>query len=89
MLRTLKTVNALMGTEAVFLGSVITHWDNLELSKNVLQFRLIPVINKNGGRVLQTRIPMDNRLDTLEPGAGTHGAKAYDALAEEVLRYAK
>jgi chromosome partitioning protein len=89
MLQTLRTANALMGTEARFLGGVITHWDDLDLSNTALRFAIIPAISQFGGQVLQTRIPIDNRLETLQPGAATGGATAYGALAEEVLRYAE
>ncbi len=88
MLRTLRTVNALMGTEADFMGGLITHWDNLELSKFVLLNSLGPLIVGNGGRLLEPRVPIDNQLEVLQPGAAIHGAKAYSALAEEVLNYA-
>lgn len=89
MLQTLRTVNALMGTQAQFIGVAMTHWDDLALSSSALQITIIPAINRFGGRVLDTYIPMDNRLEALHPGAGTNGAKAYSELAEEVLRYAE
>lgn len=89
MLTTLRTVSALMGTEADFMGGLITHWDNLELSKEVVLNSLSPMIVRNGGRILEHRVPIDNQLEMLQPGAGTNGAKAYSALAEEVLNYAK
>ncbi len=50
---------------------------------------LSPMIVRNGGRILEHRVPIDNQLEMLQPGAGTNGAKAYSALAEEVLNYAK
>lgn len=89
MLQTLRTANALMGTEARFLGGVITHWDDLDLSNTALRFNIIPAISAFGGQVLETKIPIDNRLETVQPGGGTNGARAYEALAEEVLRYAE
>ena len=87
MLQTLKTVDALMGTEARFLGGVVTHWDNLDVSRVTLQTTISPAIGRFGGELLRTRIPIDNRLETLEPGAGIPGAKAYAELAEEVLSH--
>ena len=89
MLQTLRTANALMGTDANFLGGVITHWDDLDLSNTALQFNIVPAISQFGGRVLQTKIPIDNRLENIQPGSGTNGARAYGALAEEVLRCAE
>lgn len=85
MLRTLRTVGALMGTQADFMGGIITHWDNLELSKGVIVQSIGPLIVQYGGRILEPYVPVDNQLEILQPGAGTHGAQAYSALAEEVL----
>lgn len=89
MLQTLRTVNALMGTEARLLGAVVTHWDDLQVSRTTLAATIEPAINNAGGTLLSPYIPMDNRLETLEPGAGANGARAYAELAEEVLRYAE
>ncbi len=89
MLQTLRTVNALMGTEARLLGAVVTHWDDLQVSKNTLAVTIEPAIINAGGKLLLPYIPMDNRLETLKPGAEVIGARKYAELAEEVLRYAE
>jgi cellulose biosynthesis protein BcsQ len=89
MLLTLRTMDALTGTGGRFLGTVLTHWDNLEVSKRfetidlprLLQGRL----QEFGGKAFQAKIPIDNQLETLEPGAKTRGAEAYEALADEIL----
>lgn len=48
-----------------------------------------PQLLGNGGRILEPRIPIDNQLENLQPGAANNGAKAYSMLAEEVLSYAQ
>jgi hypothetical protein len=35
--------------------------------------------------MLNARIPIDNQIEHMAPGAKTKGAKAYEALAEEVM----
>ncbi len=87
MLRTLRTMNALTGSAATYLGTVITHWDGLKLSEYNRDVWIPARLREFGGGSFQTMIPMDNQLDTLEPGARTPGAKAYAALAEEVMRH--
>jgi chromosome partitioning protein len=88
MLKTLQTMRALTGeSRSTFLGAVITHWDGLKVSQNfedqVLPFRL----RGHGGHHFETKIPIDNQLEELEPGAKLPGPKAYEALAAEVTRY--
>lgn len=89
MLQTLRTMNALMGTDAHFLGVVATHSDDLAVSKDFAQFQQPAIVKGFGGMLPRTPIiPFDNQLDTLEPGANTKAAKAYGVLAGEVLSYA-
>src|SRR5262249_11573138 len=88
MLRTMRTMNALMGTNAVFLGGVITHMDKLVSSQFFVDVTLPNTFKGEGfggGSVFDARIPLDNQLETLQPGARTGGAEAYGALAKEVL----
>jgi chromosome partitioning protein len=85
MLRTLRTMNALVRDRAQFLGAVITHWDGLALSKNFAEVRLPRALQTVGGTAFATMIPVDNQLDIVEPGANTPGARAYQALAREVV----
>lgn len=91
MLLTLRTMDALTGTSGRFLGTVLTHWDNLVVSKRFAEVDLSQALQGNlrefGGHAFQTKIPIDNQLETLEPGAKTRGAEAYEALAREVLSY--
>jgi chromosome partitioning protein len=86
MLRTLRTMNALMGADATFLGAVVTHGDDLALTEFFINTRLPFALKGTGGRVFDTKISIDNQLDMLEPGAKTPGAKAYAAFAEEVMQ---
>jgi len=90
MLLTLRTMNALTGTNGRFLGTALTHWDTLELSKRFVDVDLPRAVQgylkEFGGYIFASRIPMDNQLETLEPGAKTGGAVAYGALANEVTQ---
>jgi chromosome partitioning protein len=88
MLKTLQTMSALTGRRATFMGTLITHWDKLKMSQNFEDQVLPDRLRGYGGRIFETRIPIDNQLEPLEPGARTGGAEAYQKLAEEVLRYA-
>jgi chromosome partitioning protein len=85
MLQTVDTMNALVGTSATFLGTVVTHWDNLAVSQQFVEITLPNILKGYGGRVFTTMIPFDNQLDEREPGARIRGPKAYEALAEEVI----
>lgn len=89
MLNTLRTVTALTHSQTTFLGVVITHWDNLKLSQNFEDLFLPSALQEFGGEAFKVKIPLDNRLEYLEPGAQIPGAKAYEALAIEVLNAAK
>lgn len=89
MLGTLQTINALTRDRATFLGVVVTHWDDLKLSEHFMTFRIPPTLKEYGGRAFAATIPVDNRLEQLEPGAKTQGAKAYEALATEVQNAVK
>jgi hypothetical protein len=71
------------------MGVLITHWYELKLSKLFEEIRLPQELRGSGGKVFATKIPIDNQLESLEPGARTKGAKAYEALTEEVLQYAE
>lgn len=89
MLLTLRTMRALTDTKARFLGTVLTHWDNLAVSKRFEEITLPQALQGNlrefGGTSFPVRIPVDNQLEDSEPGAKTQGARAYEALATEVL----
>ena len=85
MLKTLRTVNALTRGHAVFLGAVITHWDNLKISQDFLNLLLPPALQEYGGEAFKVVIPIDNQLEIVAPSANTNGAKAYRSLAAEVL----
>jgi len=85
----LRTVTALTHSQTTFLGVVITHWDNLKLSQNFEDLFLPSALQEFGGEAFKVKIPLDNRLEYLEPGAQIPGAKAYEALAIEVLNAAK
>jgi hypothetical protein len=67
----------------------VTHWDNLKLSADFENIELPRALHNFGGRLFPSKIPFDNRLESLEPGADVKGARAYEALAEEVLQYAE
>ena len=89
MLLTLRTMDALTGTSGRFLGTLLTHWDTLEASKRFEAIdlpRLLLYLQEFGGQAFQAKIPIDNQLETLQPGAKTRGAEAYEALASELLR---
>ncbi|HEX5441691.1 MAG TPA: AAA family ATPase [Ktedonobacterales bacterium] len=88
MLTTLQTMDALTGIKTTFMGVLVTHWDNLKLSTDFENIDLPRALYDFGGNAFPSKIPFDNRLETLEPGADVKGAKAYEALAEEVLQYA-
>ncbi len=87
MLRTLQTMDALTGTSGRFLGIVTTHWDTLADSKRFDEIDLPQGLLEFGGYGFQAKIPMDNQLDRVEPGAKTHGSKAYETLADELSHY--
>src|SRR5260221_2538401 len=87
MLITLRTMNALTDDGTSFLGMVITHADDLVLSKRFEEVDLLRALQEFGGRTFATKIPIDNQLELLAPGAKTGGATAYTALAMEVMRY--
>jgi hypothetical protein len=87
MLKTLQTMSALTGRGATFMGTVITHWDRLKMSQNFEDQTLPDRLRGYGGRIFETRIPIDNQLEPLEPGAKTGGAAAYHDLAAEVIRH--
>jgi hypothetical protein len=61
----------------------------LAISKRIEQVDLPQALQGNlrefGGRAFETKIPIDNQLETREPGANTPGGHAYEALAGEVL----
>src|SRR5579875_3671485 len=90
MLLTLRTMDAVTGTKGRFLGTAVTHWDTLELTKRFVEIDLPGAIQGSlqefGGYPFTSRIPFDNQLDSLEPGAKTRGAAAYAALADEVAQ---
>lgn len=85
MVRAMRAMNSLTGAETTFLGAVITHWDKLAVSNDFVDNTLAFALAGAGGQVFGEYIPIDNQLDVLEPGAKTQGAKAYYALATEVL----
>ncbi len=86
MLETLQTMTALTGgASGKFLGAVITHWDDLKSSRLFIDTRLQPRLPNYGGQTFETMIPIDNQLETLQPGAKTEGAKKYTALADEII----
>lgn len=85
MLRALRTMNALTRDSTAFMGVVVTHWDDLKLSNDILENEIRGAVRGSGGRVLNAMIPIDNQLDERQPGAQTPGAKKYEALADEVL----
>ena len=87
MLATLRTVNALMASNASFLGIVTTHWDDLKLSSDFEDILLPPALQEFGGTAFKVKIPIDNQLEAGSPGAKTRGAEAYRNLASEVLSY--
>jgi len=87
VLTTLETVNALTENGANFIGVVITHADDLKLTKQFLDFDLPSTLGPFGATALVTQIPTDNQLDSLQPSAQTKGMKAYAALAAEVKAY--
>jgi chromosome partitioning protein len=89
MLDTLKTANSLRADDAKFLGIVVTHSDDLVLSRRWEEIDLPRALPGFGGTVFQNKIPIDNRLETLEPGANTPGGRAYAALAQEVMQSVK
>jgi cellulose biosynthesis protein BcsQ len=89
MLTTLRTINALTNSGARFLGMVITHWDDLKLSQEFEDLLLPPALQEFGGEAFTVKIPLDNRLEYEEPGVQTPGAKAYAAVAIEVLNAVK
>jgi chromosome partitioning protein len=89
MLTTLQTMDALTGTQMTFMGVLVTHWDNLKLSADFENIELPRALHNFGGRLFPSKIPFDNRLESLEPGADVKGARAYEAMAEEVLQYAE
>lgn len=86
MLATLRTVNALTKNSAAFLGTVITHWDGLILSQNFEDLLLPAALQEFGGEAFKVKIPIDNDLEALGPGANTNGVQAYKSLAGEVLK---
>ncbi|HEU0028907.1 MAG TPA: AAA family ATPase [Ktedonobacterales bacterium] len=90
MLLALRTMDALTGTNGRFLGTALTHWDTLELTRRFAEINLPQALQgylqEFGGHVLQIKIPIDNQLETLEPGAKTGGAEAYTDLAHEITR---
>ena len=87
MLETLRAVNALTRNQATFLGTVITHRDDLKLSQDFLDVQLPTALQEFGGEAFKVKIPLDNQLETLTPSAETKGAKAYRLLAAEVLQH--
>lgn len=87
MLETLRTMNALTRNRASFLGTVITHWDDLKISQDFLNLLLPPALGEFGGEAFEAKIPVDNLLESVTPSAETRGAKAYRALATEVLQH--
>lgn len=87
MLKTLRTVNALTRNRATFLGVVITHWDDLKVSRDFMDLLLPATLGEFGGEAFKAMIPVDNLLEGLTSSAETRGAKAYRALAAEVLQH--
>lgn len=87
MLLTLRAMDSLTGTSGRFLGTVTTHWDNLAVSNKFLDLELPSMLGnlrEFGGHAFQSQIPIDNQLETLEPGAKTKGAEKYSALVDEL-----
>lgn len=84
MLQKLETMKALTGVRATFLGTVITHWDGLQVSQRIVDIRLPLALQAFGGQAFSVKIPIDNQLENYGPGAGNIGAAAYAALATEV-----
>lgn len=89
MLKTLRTMAALVGADAAFMGVLITHWDDLKVSHDFETIELPRALRTFNSRAFASRIPIDNQLETVRPGARTNGARAYEALAGEVLQYAE
>jgi hypothetical protein len=87
VLTTLGTLNALTGESANFIGVVITHWDDLAISKNFRDIDLPNALGPFGAKALVTLIPIANQLEVSQRTTPTKGAKAYAELAEEVKRY--
>lgn len=87
VLNRLHTMNALTDGSAECIGAVVTHWDELKRSEETVTLRIRPALRDFGADTFLTKIPIDNQLEFLEPGAKTKGAQAYEALATEVLRY--
>jgi chromosome partitioning protein len=87
VLSSLQTMAALVGGSTECLGAVVTHWDNLKVSEQTVALTIRPALRDVGADILSTKIPVDNQLEYLEPGAKTKGAQAYEALATEVGRY--
>jgi chromosome partitioning protein len=87
VLTTLATLNALTGNGADFIGIVVTHWDDLAISKNFLAIDLPGTLGHFGAKALVTMIPVDNQLELSQRTTPTKGAKAYEDLAVEVKRH--
>lgn len=89
MLKILKTMDALTGITTPLMGVLMTHWDDLKVSRGFEEIHLRRELQGLSTRVFDSKIPFDNRLETQEPGAHYRGAKAYETLVEEVLHYAE
>jgi chromosome partitioning protein len=89
MLKTLRTVTALVGVGATFMGLLVTHWDDLRVSHDFQNIEVPRALRTFKSSAFTIKIPVDNQLESLGPGARTNGARAYEALAEEVLLYAE
>ena len=86
MMNTLKSMQSLNGgVSATFLGGVITHWDGLKRSQAFADTDLPPTLSVLGGRLFETKIPIDNQLELFEPGAQIQGAKKYVKLVDELV----
>jgi cellulose biosynthesis protein BcsQ len=77
VLTTLQTLNALTGEGANFIGVVVTHWDDLQLSKQFLGIYLPGTLGPFGAKALVTMIPIDYQLELSQRTTPTKGAKAY------------
>lgn len=86
LFKTLAAMDALVGTPATVIGSVVTHWDDLASSEaEITNLNLLLGVYKS--RVLRTQIPVDNQLERAKPTQHTRGVEAYQALVKEVLTY--
>jgi hypothetical protein len=83
MLDARLAMGELMGRKPTILGGLMTHWGE-ETSSQAAEGRLQIILNTEGSKVLDVKIPMSSVIES-NPNAARNAKQAYDELVTEVM----